>query len=338
VIDRVVALLRRAAKPPVAVAQTPADVVHAENKWTLLRYRARREGVSKRTPVLLVPSLINRHYVLDLMPGKSFVEWLVRQGFDVYCIDWGTPDDEDRYVTFDDITDRYIGRALRVACKTAGADKAHMLGYCLGGTLAAIHASVHPERVQSLTLLATPLAFHDEGMLSLWTRAEGFDVAALVDGAGNVPWQVMQATFTMLRPTMHTAKAMTMLDKAWDDEVLDGFFALETWGNDNVSFPGAAYKTYIKELYQEDALIKDRFYLAGRPARLANIKMPTLMVTFEHDAIVPCSNAAMVMDRLGAPDKHRLHLPGGHVGAVVSKKAAKGLWPAIATFWSDRDA
>ena len=88
-------------KPAVGV--TPADVVHRENKWRLLRYRARAAGRAFATPILLVPSLINRHYVLDLIPGKSFAEYLVAQGWDVWVIDWGTPGDEDRVVTFDDI-------------------------------------------------------------------------------------------------------------------------------------------------------------------------------------------------------------------------------------------
>ena len=153
------------------MGQTPSDVVFAENKWRLLRYRARPEGTAWATPVLLVPSLINRHYVLDLLPGKSFVEWFVARGHDVFCIEWGTPGDEDRYLTFDDVCDRYLGRALERTRRIAGAPKAHVLGYCLGGTLAAIHASVHPERFASLTALAAPIGVHDCGLLIAWTRS-----------------------------------------------------------------------------------------------------------------------------------------------------------------------
>ena len=102
--------LRMSRRP--AVGQTPADVVHTENKWRLLRYRSERGAKRPKTPILLVPSLINRHYVLDLMPNKSFAEYLVSRGHDVFVIDWGTPSDEDRYVTFDDICDRALGRAI----------------------------------------------------------------------------------------------------------------------------------------------------------------------------------------------------------------------------------
>ncbi len=336
-IDRAVALVRRMSKPKPVVGQTPAAEVHHENKWRLLRYLARPEGVAWRTPVVLVPSLINRHYVLDLVPGKSFAEWLVARGHDVYCIDWGTPEDEDRYVTFDDIADRAIGRAIRLACRLSGAKQAHVLGYCLGGTLAVIHAAVRPEHVASLTLLAAPVEFHDEGQLSLWTRTESFDVGAIVDGLGNVPWQLMQSAFHMLRPTMNLQKAATMLDRVWDDEFFDGFLALETWGNDNVSFPGACYKKYIEELYRKDLLLKGRFTLSGEPVHLENIRCPALVVTFEHDGIVPWKSAAVAMDHLGGADKVHMHLTGGHVGAVVSKKAAKGLWPGLADFWEKRD-
>jgi polyhydroxyalkanoate synthase subunit PhaC len=335
--DRLAALARRTARAPLPIGKTPAHEVHRENKWRLLRYEPRPAGIAFETPVVLVPSLINRHYVLDLMPGKSLAEWLVAQGHDVSVIDWGTPADEDRYLTFDDIADRYIGRALRVACRRAGANAAHVLGYCLGGTLAVIHAAARPERVASLALLAAPIGFHDGGILSTWARTKSFDVGALVDGQGNVPWQLMQSAFHMLRPTMNLQKAVTMLDRAWDDEFLDGFLALETWGSDNVSFPGECYRRYIEELYRGDALVRGNFTLSGSPVRLEAIQCPTLAVTFEHDAIVPWRGAAVLLERIASEDKQRLHLPGGHVGAVVSKKAAQGLWPALSAFWARLD-
>ena len=329
--------MRRASAPAPQVGQTPADVVHRENKWRLLRYRPRAEGIAHATPVLMVPSLINRHYVLDLMPGKSFAEWMVEQGFDTYIIDWGTPTDEDRYLSFDEICDRYLARALRVSTRFAKTEQAHVLGYCLGGTLAAIHAAVRPERIATLTALAAPIRFEDDGLLSAWTRARGFDVEAVVGGFGNVPWQLMQGAFHLLRPTMTLSKAVSVIDRAWDDAFLDGFFAIETWGNDNVSFPGECYKKYIVELWQEDALIKDALTLSGKPVRLKNIDCPVFAITFEHDNIVPHESARVLLDRVRSRDKTHLHLAGGHVGAVVSKKAKTTLWPQLAEYWAARD-
>lgn len=342
ILRRLFALAKLPSRPKPAVGLTPADVVFTENKWRLLRYRPVPGGPMHKTPVLLVPSLINRHYVLDLMPGKSFAEWLVARGFDVFCVDWGTPEDEDRFVTFDDVCDRWLGRALRQTCKLAGSERAHLLGYCLGGTLTTIHAAAHPERVASMCVLAAPVRFDPSapasGLLEAWTRVPSFDVRALVDATGNVPWQLMQAAFHMLRPTLTLSKAVHMVDRAWDDEFMDGFLALEAWGNDNVSFPGECYARYITELYQHDALARGDFSLGGRRVRLADLSCPLQVVTFEHDNIVPKESALALLELAGSPEKRHVHLPGGHVGAVVSRAASKRLWPEIEAFFAAHDA
>jgi polyhydroxyalkanoate synthase len=323
-------------RPPVGT--TPADVVHRENKWRLLRYRpAPGQERKLTTPVLLVPSLINRHYVMDLLPGKSMAEDLVAAGHDVFCIDWGTPSDEDRFVTFDDVCDRYLGRAIRHVARTSPRNQAHVLGYCLGGTLAVIHAAARPEHVASLLLLAAPVSFDDQGMLSVWARSPHFDPGSIVAGFGNVPWQVMQGTFQLIRPTLNLAKTVGLIDRAASDEFLDGFLALETWGNDNVSFPGACFREYIEQLYRGDALMKGTFAMSGRPARLEDITCPVSCIVFEHDNIVPWQSAAVLVDRIASKDKTVLKLPGGHVGAVVSKSAQRKLWPKMSAFWAERD-
>ena len=324
-------------RPKPLVGMTPSDVVHEEHRWRLLRYVARPSGIAHRTPVLLIPSLINRHYVLDLMPGKSFAENLVAEGHDVFIIDWGTPEDEDRYVTFEDIVVHAIGRALRMTTRIAGCEQAHVLGYCLGGTLAVLHAALDDARIASLTLVAAPVDFHDGGMLSRWTNTASLDTGALVEGAGNVPWQLMQGAFQMLRPTLPLVKAVSLAQKAWDDAFLDGFFALETWGNDNVSFYGACWQTYVEELYRKNALIRGSLRMNGKSVALSSITCPVLCVTFEHDDIVPHKSATVLMDHIASKDAERIHLPGGHVGAMVSSSAARKLWPKMRAFWAARD-
>lgn len=320
------------------VGTTPSDAVLSENKYRLLRYRPRAEGIAHATPIVIVPSLINRHYVLDLLPGKSFVEELVRRGHDVYMMHWGTPGAEDRFLTFDTITDRYLGRAINKAASIARTDRVHLLGYCLGGTLTAIHAAARPEKIQTLTAIAAPIDFDDGGLLSAWTKTRSFDVGALLDAFGLVPWPLMQASFHLLKPTLNLLKGVQLIEKLADDEFLDRFFALETWGNDNVSLPGEFYRTYIEQLYRKNALVRDEFSLSGRPVRLSAIRCPTLAITFEHDHIVPPAGAAVLLDRISSQDKQRIHVNGGHVGAVVSKKGAETLWPAIAQFFREHEA
>jgi polyhydroxyalkanoate synthase len=338
-VKRLWNLLTLAGRKRPPVGSTPADEVYRENKLRLLHYRPVADGGARHaTPILMVPSLINRHYVLDLMPGKSLAEFLIAQGHDVYVIDWGTPGDEDRYVTFDDVCDRWLGRAVRRVARDGGSGKTHLFGYCLGGTLTAIHAAARPDHIASLAVMAAPIRFGgDDGQLAAWVRTPAFDVDALVDAFGNVPWQLMQGAFHLLRPTLNLSKAAHLVERAWDDEFLDGFLALETWGNDNVSFPGECYRRYIRELYREDALVKGTFTLSGDRVSLANVTCPTLAVTFENDHIVPAPSATPLLDHVGTDDKDRIHLPGGHVGAATSRAAARTLWPRLSAWWAARD-
>jgi polyhydroxyalkanoate synthase len=334
-IDSIVALLKRAPKgqPPVGI--TPHSVVWTENKWRLLRFAPAQPRFKR--PVLLVPSLINRWYVLDLGPTRSLIEWLVMQGHEVFCIDWGTPGAEDRYLTWDDIAGRYIGRAVRIAARSGRSGDVHLLGYCLGGTLATTYVAAFPDKVASLLALAAPIDFDHGGMMANWTRTPTFDTGSLLDAFGNVPWPLMQMSFNMLRPTLRAAKTVALLDRAWDDEFLEGFLATERWGNDNVSFPGACYVRYIDELYRANRLITGGFTVLGKPAELSAIRCPVLALAFEDDHIVPLGSAAPLIERVASRDKQLIVQGGGHVGAVVSRKAATRLWPVMSTFWAQRD-
>jgi polyhydroxyalkanoate synthase len=334
-LDSIAALLRRAPRGLPPVGQTPHAVAWSENKWRLLRFTPAHRRFAR--PILLVPSLINRWYVLDLGPGRSLIEWLVAQGHEVYCIDWGTPGAEDRYLTWDDIGGRYLGRAVRLCARHSPTGDVHVLGYCLGGTLATTYVAAFPDGVASLLALAAPIDFAHAGIMATWTRTRSFDVGAITSAFGNVPWPLMQASFKMMRPTLDATKLVGLLDRAWDDEFLDGFLATERWGNDNVSFPGACYARYIKELYRGNALVANTFTLLGRPARLSQITCATLALAFADDHIVPVPSAAPLIDLVGARDKQLIVDRGGHVGAVVSRKAAERLWPALHTFWAQRD-
>lgn len=320
-----------------AVGATPHDVVHRERQWRLLRYRPQGDGPSFRTPILLVPSLINRHYVLDLLPGKSFAEYLVQRGHDVYCLDWGRPGPEDRHLSFEEIVDRFLGRAVRIAARGGDSGGVHLLGYCMGGTLAAIHAGLRGDRLASLVALGAPVRFREGGQLAAWTRTRRFDVDALVDGCGNVPWPLMQGAFHLLRPTLNLAKAVNLVDRAWNDRFLDGFLALETWANDNVSMPGEFYRTYIRDLYRGDRFDEGTFALSGRSTRMEDITCPTLTIAFEHDHITPPKSAEPLSERAGTSDRDYWAIPGSHVGGVTSSAAAKTLWPELAAWWEARD-
>src|SRR5687768_10655550 len=125
---------------------TPKDVVHREGTAQLYRFRRPSDRpAASETPLLLVPSLINRWYILDLREGASVAAALA-QHLDVWLFDWGVPNDEDRYLDWDSLLKK-LGRAMRVIQRTTGVDKISMLGYCMGATLAGIWTALHPDKI-----------------------------------------------------------------------------------------------------------------------------------------------------------------------------------------------
>jgi polyhydroxyalkanoate synthase len=325
-------LLTLPRRPRPAVGVTPCDVPLTDGALRLLHYR--NPTVRHANPVLLVPSLINRHYVLDLQPGRSFAEFLLQQGFDVWCIDWGAPLPEERFLTFDDVVAGRLERCVRRCSIGANGRPVHLFGYCMGGTLAVTYAAWKGQRVASLTAVAAPIAFAKAGTMARWLQ--GFDVDALVDATGVVPAPLLQASFTMLRPTLPLAKAANVVDRAWNDKFLDGFLALETWATDNVGLPGEFYRRYVKDLYQADRLAAGLFALGGRSVHLGQLTVPLHAVTFQHDSIAPPEACTPLLQLAGSTDKQHTHHDGSHVGGMTSSAAARGLWPQIAQFWLAR--
>lgn len=312
------------------LAPTPRDSLFSEGTATLYRFRA-SEASSGRAPVLLVPSLINRWYVLDLRPGASLARALVDAGFDVYCLDWGVPEAEDRYLDWDTVVGR-VGRMVRRVQRESGAPRVGLLGYCIGGTLAAIHTALEPDSVAGLVNLAGPIDFAEGGFLAHMVNPRWFDPQAIAD-AGNVSAQQMQSGFVALRPTAQLGKWLSFFDRLGDPERLEAYQALEEWASANIPFPGAAYAKYIRDLYQENALARGEHHVAGRRVRLGDIRCPVLTVVTDRDVICPPPAAQALNDLSSSSDKSLLVIPGGHVGAVVGGSAPKQLYPRLAEWF-----
>jgi len=308
---------------------TPKDVLFRDGTARLLRFRPEEEHETRdaKLPLLVVPSLINRWYVVDLRPGASLVGALVEQGLDVFCLDWGVPEDEDRYLEWDDVLGRLARMARKVKAVT-GASRLGVLGYCMGATLSGIHAALHNDEVAALINLAGPFDFSHAGLLGEMVDPRWFDVAS-ISAAGNVAPMQMQAGFVALRPTQHLAKTMAQLDRGHDAKARVAFDALEEWAGDNIPFPAAAYRTYIQELYQGNRLVKGEHRVRGARVDLQAITAPVLTVGADRDSICPLAAARALNERCGSTEKELLVAPGGHVGAVVGSRASTVLYPAM---------
>jgi polyhydroxyalkanoate synthase len=324
-------------------APSPKDVVFRDAGASVYRFRrpqpgnagsVRAGGAGGTRPLLLVPSLINRWYVLDLRPGASLVESLTAAGLDVFCLDWGVPQDEDRHLTWEDVLAR-LSRVTRFVRRETGADQVGLLGYCMGGTLAGIHSALHPGDVAALVNLAGPFDFERGGQLREMVDPRWFDAEAVAD-AGNVGALQMQSGFQMLRPTLAMSKWVNLLDKGHDPAWREAFDALEEWGSDNVPFPAAAYRTYIGELYQDNRLVRGEHYVRGKRVDLRAIHCPVLTIVADSDAICPPAAAIALNEGVASSDKDVLRVPGGHVGAVVGSRASRELYPALGRWLTAR--
>jgi polyhydroxyalkanoate synthase len=317
------------------LAPTPRDTVHREGTAQLYRFRqpGRRLAVAP-VPLILVCSPINRWYIVDLREGASLSAEL-SQHFDTFCLDWGVFEDEDRYLRWEQLLDR-LARAIRVVKRLTGSPKVALVGYCMGGTLCGIHAALHPEEIGALVNLVGPFDFARGGMLSLLTDRRWFDADA-VAAAGNVSPHQMQAGFSALHPTLPLSKWVNFWTKTvMDSELRDAFFSLETWAGDNIPFPAAAYATYVRELYQENKLVKGEHFVHGRRVDLGEIKSPILTIVATRDTICPPPSATALNDHAtGSPDREVLTIPGGHIGAVVGPSATESLYGPLRG-WLDK--
>lgn len=314
--------------PEVEVGTTPHDVVYQENKLRVLRYRPVTKKVSP-IPLLMVPAMINRYYVLDLKPGRSLVEYLLGRGIDVYMLDWGVPGSEDRVLTWDHYITVYLHNVVKQVKKVSKAKRVSLLGYCMGGTMTVIYASFYPDVVRNLVTLTAPVNFHDSGLLSIWTKKEYFNVDKVVDVLGNVPPHLMQGVFTMLKPMNQFSKLVSLADKLDDDDFVDLFFAMETWVNDNIPFPGEAFRKYIRDCYQENLLCQNKMKVGGQLVDLKRITSALLIIAAEKDHICPPDSATILQDLVSSAEKQVVILPSGHVGIVSGGVASQFLWPAL---------
>ncbi|MBL8150111.1 MAG: class III poly(R)-hydroxyalkanoic acid synthase subunit PhaC [Blastocatellia bacterium] len=326
-------LTKAIAKPDVA--PTPSEVVYTENRLRVLRYIPKGKHLYK-VPLIIVNSLVNKYYILDLMPGKSYVEFLVKQGFDVYMLDWGVPEEEDSIVTLDDHINRYLVNVVAAVLEKSGAKKVSIIGYCMGGTMALMYASLHKRYLKNLLLLATPIDFDNESTLSLWGKRENFDVDKFVDTYGNVPVEVLKSAFMMLKPLKNITKYVDLLENMHNQEYVKTFLAFDYWVNDSAPVPGETFRDFMKATYQTNSLIDGKMKLGRRAVKLENITCSLLNVVAEHDDIVPLSSSTPIMNLVRSKDKELLQVKGGHHGLSIGPSAIKTVWPKSAEWLSAR--
>jgi polyhydroxyalkanoate synthase len=330
-----------ASRVHVPIGQTPRRQIWTLGKIRLFHYFPQVPAEQrKRVPLLLVFALINRPEIFDLRPGNSFVEYMLRQGYEVYLLDWGRPGLEDAQNDFGTYATEFLPRAIRAMQRHSGEREFSLLGWCIGATICTIYAAQRPdEGLRNLLLLTAPLDFSNKesGAFSRWLNTEYYNVDELVRQFGNVPAPVIEYGNKMLKPVEnYIGTYLKLWDNLDNPKVVEAWMAMHSWVSDNVDFPGAAFRQWVVEFYRENRLMEGKLIADGRPVRLENITCNFLNVIADKDHIVPTCQSTAVMDKIGSKDKLLLEMRGGHIGMMVGSGASKRVWPQLEAWLARR--
>lgn len=318
--------------------QLEKDVVMTIGKMRLFHYKptvtARRQV---KVPLLITYALVNRQYMMDLQPDRSMIKSFLDAGLDVYVIDWGYPTAEDMYMTLEDHINWYMDDCVDFIRQESGKDKINLLGVCQGGTFSTIYTALHQDKVKNLVAMVVPIDFSsNDGMLFRWSRFMNID--SLIEAYdGVVPGDVMNVAYLILKPlTLTLDKYVNMTDKWADPAYLTNFLRMEKWTFDSPAQVGATLSQFIKDLYQDNKLIKGELEIGGQKVDLKDIKNPVLVACADKDHLVPLSASEPMIDAIGSTDKEFKHFKTGHIGMYTSSKAQPEYWPAIINWLKDR--
>lgn len=330
------ALQRLSAHPDPQVGATPADVVYSQDAMTLLRYRPMvDETAIHPVPVLLVYALINRHILLDLEPGRSFVQNMLQSGIDVYLIDWGRPTAADRYLDMGDYLNGYLDDALECIRNRTGTGGINLMGVCMGGTLSVIYTALHPEKVKNLITLATPTQFDVDGAV-LFSWAKRMDPDKIVAVHGNLPGDLANILYLLAVPVDTVNKYVQFFENIENPKFLDTFLRMEKWIFDSPDMAGEVFRQYIGDLLQKNLLIQNRFVLDGQHVDLRNIRCPLLNVYGKSDYLAPPGSSIPLGKAVGSTDATTLGVDSGHVGIFVGSMSSRTIIPKITSWIKSR--
>lgn len=321
----------------VDIATSPKTEVYAEDKLKLYRYDRDTEATYK-TPVLIVYALVNTYKMLDIQPDRSYINNLLNAGLDVYLIDWGYPSKSDKYLSIDDYVSGYINNCVDFIRKKHRIEKLNILSICQGGTLSVIYASLYPSKVKNLVTHVTPIDFStNDGLLFKWSKDMDFDKLVEANG-GLIPGDFLNQGFDMLKPMMKVQKQQALSASIEDKDKLLNFLRMEKWISESPDQAGECYRQFMKDLYQQNKLVKGELEVGGKKVNLKNLTANLLNIYATEDHLVPPAATIPLNDLVGSKDKELYSFKGGHIGVFVGSKSQKELAPAVTSWLKKRDA
>ena len=321
------------------IGQTPREVVWTHRGTTLYRYRSSRR--EHAIPVLLVFALINRPEIFDLRRGNSFVEFMLAEGFDVFLVDWGVPDEEDAEMGLAEFVCDELHWAVREtlrACRRGGADTAGLVHR--GNAVRHVLRASPGGAVRNAVLLTTPIdpsrvAVRALGGPRRVRRRSGRRALSGRPGIGDRLREQVDEAGHELRDHLPPAVSEHPRRQATRARATR---RCPSGSPTTRRFPGRAYREWITWMYKENRLVAGRLRLRGERVDLTRIEQNLLVVTADADHIAPPDGTVPLLDLVSSEDVTHLDRPGGHIGLMAGSKAKHEIWPEIADWLRERSS
>jgi class III poly(R)-hydroxyalkanoic acid synthase PhaC subunit len=250
----------------------------------------------------------------------------------VYLLDWGTPGYEDKNIGLDTYIEKYLRTAVKRAIRHSGAEEITIVGYCLGGTIASIYASIAEEPIKNLIVATVPIDFTEYVGPKKW--AEGFrngdiNVDRLIDVYGNLPSAYVEAMFRAVSAPIYFSHYTTLLYRTHDAKYVDKWRRMNKWTTDQVPFAGEAFRQLANDLFKENKLIKGELMIGNKHADLKNINSNLFVISSANDNLVLEPQSLPLMDLVSSEDKTYKLVEAGHVSLALT-----GLFAVVVDEWA----
>ena len=318
------------------LAVTPGKVIFQNEILQLIQYTPSTEKVHS-VPLLIVPPWINKFYILDLTAQKSFIKWVVAQGFTVFVVSWVNPDEKLAHKTFESYMQEGVLAAADAVQRETGAKQSNVIGYCVGGTLLATTlaqcAAKAKEPFASATFFAAQVDFTKAGDLQLFIDdAQLKALEEMMAEKGYLDGSRMATVFNMLRPR----------DLVWPYIVNNYLlgkkpfpFDLLFWNQDSTRMPAANHNYYLREFYLENKLAKGEMTIGGKKLDLKKVKIPIYELAAREDHIAPANSVYSGSQLFGGPVEYVLS-GSGHIAGVINPPPEEGKKDKY-QYWTNKD-
>lgn len=314
----------------ISYQYNPRHLVYQHDKIKLYHYQAKNKK-THLIPLLVVFSTVNRPEILDLFPEQSFIGELLQNGMDVYLLDWGYPDLNDKHITLNDYINTYLQHCVQFIKESSKVEKINLLGICLGGILSLCYSILHAD-IKNLVLISTPVDFHtsDNAIANIMNKV---DVSELVKFTGNISGSWLTQFFISLRPfDLMGKKYLRFVDNISNEEMTKRFLHIEKWMHDTPDQSGAAFTEFTRDFYRENKLIKNEIYMQGKRIELSNLSIPILNIMAKEDEIIPMSASKVLKKYINPIHYSQRVFTSGHIGVYISDKVVKAMPKAISAW------